>query len=182
MGAVPWIADFLRMMKWDELSAQVCPSVESPVILAKLVVLVVGGGVLRCFRLSSVSNYDPRRNKILLHFSLLYFAHCRTQTEFYKSILGMLASLHAQPCMRPEHPAFTECLLAVSCEVGLMLPQLANCMHLLGYYLHVQILTVDVDAAFRFFVSSSQVDQPSGEYRHIPARNTEFTFWASRSE
>lgn len=27
MGAVPWMADFLRMMKWDEISAQVTTNI-----------------------------------------------------------------------------------------------------------------------------------------------------------
>ena len=39
------------------------------------------------------------------------------QTEVYSNILDILASFHSQPCMRPEHPAFTEALFAVSCEV-----------------------------------------------------------------
>lgn len=39
------------------------------------------------------------------------------QASYYRHILGTLAKLHAQPCMRPENPAFTESLLAVSCEV-----------------------------------------------------------------
>lgn len=36
----------------------------------------------------------------------------------YRSILVTLATLHAQPRMRPEDPRFTQSLLAVSCEVG----------------------------------------------------------------
>ncbi len=39
------------------------------------------------------------------------------QASFYRHVLGKLAKLHADPCMRPGHPAFTESLLAVSCEV-----------------------------------------------------------------
>lgn len=39
------------------------------------------------------------------------------QASYYRRILGTLAKLHAKPCMRPEHPAFTESLFAVSCEV-----------------------------------------------------------------
>lgn len=41
------------------------------------------------------------------------------QASYYRRILGTLAELQAQPCMRPENPAFTESLLAVSCEVVL---------------------------------------------------------------
>lgn len=39
------------------------------------------------------------------------------QAGFYRYVLGKLAKLHAEPYMRPGHPAFTESLLAVSCEV-----------------------------------------------------------------
>lgn len=40
------------------------------------------------------------------------------QASHYRSILVTLATLHAQPRMRPGHPAFAQGLLAVSCEVG----------------------------------------------------------------
>ncbi|CAN0104280.1 unnamed protein product [Scytosiphon promiscuus] len=76
VGAVPWMADFMRMMKWDEVASQ---------------------------------------------------------ASYYRRILGTLARLHAQPCMRPEHPAFTEPLLAVSCEVESLFQDLGSDLGVHGY-------------------------------------------------
>eukprot|EP00752_Nemacystus_decipiens_P010018 g8932.t1 len=78
MGAVPWMADFLRMMKWDEIS---------------------------------------------------------TQAGFYQHVLSKLATLHSQPYMRPGHPDFTECLLAVSCEVESLFQDLGSDIGVHGYKL-----------------------------------------------
>eukprot|EP00903_Cladosiphon_okamuranus_P015729 g14518.t1 len=78
VGAVPWMADFLRMMKWDEISAQ---------------------------------------------------------AGFYRNVLSKLATLHSQPYMRPGHPDFTECLLAVSCEVESLFQDLGSDLGVHGYRL-----------------------------------------------
>lgn len=48
---------------------------------------------------------------------ILYPVFHGMQAGFYRQFLRKLAKLHAEPCMRPGHPAFTESLLVVSCEV-----------------------------------------------------------------
>ncbi|CAM9099606.1 unnamed protein product [Ectocarpus sp. 6 AP-2014] len=88
MGAVPWMADFLRMMKWDEISAQ---------------------------------------------------------ANSYRRILGTLAKLHAQPFMQPDHPAFTESLLAVSCEVESLFQDLGSDLGVHGYRLFPPETTTVID-------------------------------------
>ncbi|CAM9972115.1 unnamed protein product [Ectocarpus sp. 4 AP-2014] len=88
MGAVPWMADFLRMMKWDEIS--------------------------------------PQANS-------------------YRRILGTLAKLHAQPFMQPDHPAFTESLLAVSCEVESLFQDLGSDLGVHGYRLFPPETTTVID-------------------------------------
>ncbi|CAN0383711.1 unnamed protein product [Ectocarpus sp. 12 AP-2014] len=88
MGAVPWMADFLRMMKWDEISAQ---------------------------------------------------------ANSYRRILGTLAKLHAQPFMQPDHPAFTESLLAVSCEVESLFQDLGSDLGVHGYRVFPPETTTVID-------------------------------------
>lgn len=100
VGVVPWVADFLRMMKWDAVSMQVSdiPSAPQAVVIAQCFV-----GVM-CYSETRESFRSP--------------CFGTPQADTYRSVLVTLAQLHAQPRMRPGHPRFTQGLLAVSCEVG----------------------------------------------------------------